>query len=618
MLTPATPEQKKPHPGKTLSDAELNDARDLLKVFLQAWKNYGLYPEGHATSRKSLETLISAFTGFFLKHGDLGLVVENERLLWRDSVIHEVSSGAAADDLIFPLYRDGINWIEFEQGLPIEELALFFSILNKYKSLQEETEGDVVTELVDGDLAYIKFKAVDTLWQDHPLLDFSSILTPAAETGADTSQHELQEAEQPKSEVASAKTPAAETAADSSQNEPQEAEQPESEKRTDAFAKSIADPSFSEALWKISSAEHEELQKMVQAEENWDNTEDVFDVLVAILRSQTDKSNFSAVLGFTMEEVIDTIEQKEFGLLLNLFQSLYQLLYSDTADEYEWIRPLIESFFQNLSKPELFDLIGAKLLTLNDNDTEKIRSLQQVLLYFSPDVILFLGPIILQTRAPEVRKMILAVAEHLCLRDIAPLEKILEHPDKTLGEALLPILRRLMGERANTILWKMIGHPSEKIRAQGVKQLVSKNPQTVSKLFYLIDDPYGPVRKEILAAIAGQKSSTVENLLLKYLKDSPEHKEPEHILACYEALGRCGSVTATQFLKRILLSNGWNRFTGFGIPLHRQGAAAALARMDTPETMDILLEASQSKFQVIRQAVEMTALSDALPGRSDG
>lgn len=590
MVLSATTEQKKQPPGKILSDAELKDATDLLKMFLQAWKNYGFYPEGHVISRKALETLVSAFAGFCAKHGVLDLVVEKERLLWRDNVVHELPPGAAADDLIFPLYRDGINWIEFDQGLPLEELASFFSILNKYNTLQEETEGDIVTELIDADLAYIKFKATDVLWQDHPLLDFSALETPAAESGAEALQ-----------------------------NKPQEAEPPKNKVRTDVLAKSIADPSFSSALWEISPAEQEILQKMVQSEETWDNTRDVFDALVAILRNQTEKSSFSAILGFTMEEVVNTIEQGEFGLLLNLFQSLHQLLHSDTSEEYAWVRPLIERFFQDLSNPGLFNLVGAKLLALNDNDTENINTLQQVLLYFPPDVILFLAPIIRQTRSLAVRKMVLDVAEHLCLRDMGALEKILEHPDTEAGEALLPILRSLVGERANSMFMKMIAHPSEKIRAQGVRMFVAHNPQNVAKLFYLIDDAYGPVRRELLAAIAAQQSSTVENLLLNYMKERIDQKDPEHILACYETLGCCGSVTAAQFLKRILLRNGWNRFTGYGTPLHRQGAATALARMDTPEAKEILLEASQSKFQVIRQAFEAAmALSEALGGGNNG
>ena len=640
MPTAKTTEQKKQSPDTILSETELKDAVHLLKVLLQAWKNYGLYPEGHAASSKSLESLMTAFADFFAKHGDLGLVVENERLLCGESVIHEVPSGAEAEDVVSLLYRDGIHWIEFQQGLPLQELSLFFSILKKYKSLQEETEGDIVTELIDADLAYINFKAIDILWQDYPLLDFSD-LNALTESGQDFSQIEpagtgdlknsghsdtfgksmtgssmhgaLQEAS------SAAGTSASENGEDASQITSDEIEQQKSSEADDTSAKSITDPSFSEELWKISSAEYEELQKMVLEEENWDNPEDVFDVLVAILRSQTDKYNFSAALDFTLEEVVDTIEQGEFGMLLNLFQSLHQLLYKNITAEPAWVRPLIERFFQDLSRPEIFNLIGAKLLTLNDNDTEKIEILRRVLLYFPPGVILVLDPILLQTRSLEVQNMILEVTEHHCLKDMGPLEQILDHPDKELGEKLLAVLSRLKGDRANKIFLKMVEHPSEKVRARAVKILMTQDPNIVAKLFSLIDDPNEEVRKEILAGVAEQKSTMVENLLLKYMKDNFDKKDPEHILACYEALGACGSVTAIQFLKRILLGQSWNRFTGFGRELHRQGAATALALMDTWETKDILLEASRSRYQVISQAFQKAmARIDALRGNSNG
>jgi len=111
----------------------------------------------------------------------------------------------------------------------------------------------------------------------------------------------------------------------------------------------------------------------------------------------------------------------------------------------------------------------------------------------------------------------------------------------------------------------------------------------------------------------------LENLLLKHIKDTHTSKDTEHILACYEAIGHCGSTNAVPFLRRILLNQGWNRFTGFGKLFHREGAATALAVMDTWEAKDILLEASKSKHQIIRQAFQKAmARIDVLRGHTYG
>jgi len=572
MPTTKPAEHKKHSRQNPFSAAELQDARNLINALLMAWKNYCLYPEGHAASRKAIANLASGFDIFFSIHDDLRLTVEKNRLLCNTDVLHEVSSDTPTEDIITLLYRDGIQWIEFQHGLTIEELASFFKILNKYRVLVEEAEGDIVTALIDGDLEHINLKAVDTSWEDYPLIDFSKLTTllPGTEDSVDQIEEETQQLE-------------------------------ESDRR-DIYAKSIADPSISDALLEVSSAEHEELQKMVLEEENWDNTEDVFDVLLVILRSQTDQYNFSSVLDFTLEEVVEAIDQDEFGLLLNLFQSLHQLLYRDASDDLDWVRLLLDRFFQDLSSPEIFDRIAGKLLMLDDSNTEEIRVLRQALLYFSPEIILPLGQVIAETRSPSVHKMILEVIEYLCIRDMAPLEKMLDYPDKKLGEKLLPLLSRFKGDRTNKIFLKMTQHPSEKVRREGTRVLLARDPIFAQKLFFLIDDPYKGVRQDILSAIAKQKSSVLENMLLKYIKEYYDKKDSAHILACYEALGHCGSVTALSFFRRILLNQGWNWFKGLGKLLHREGAATALTLMDTREAKDILLAASKSKFKVTREA----------------
>jgi hypothetical protein len=160
----------------------------------------------------------------------------------------------------------------------------------------------------------------------------------------------------------------------------------------------------------------------------------------------------------------------------------------------------------------------------------------------------------------------------------------------------------LQGDRANKIFFKMSEHPSEKVRLKAVMELVARDPNFIQKLFSHIDDPAEEIRTCILAAIAKQRSTALENMLLNYLRENSSPKDPTHILACYETLGRCGSNNAIPFLRRILLDQGWNRFKGLGKLIYREGAAIALALLDTWEAKDVLLEASKSKFQVIREA----------------
>ena len=116
--------------------------------------------------------------------------------------------------------------------------------------------------------------------------------------------------------------------------------------------------------------------------------------------------------------------------------------------------------------------------------------------------------------------------------------------------------------------------------------------------------PSKEVRTSILAAFAIQRSTVLENMLLNYLNENYATKDQAHILACYKTLGLCGSNTSVPFLSKLLLSSGWNSFMSSGKLFYREGAAIALALLDTPEAKNVLLQASESKFKVIRKAFD--------------
>ncbi|MFC1844762.1 HEAT repeat domain-containing protein [Thermodesulfobacteriota bacterium] len=572
-------------PEKPASEKDFNEAVQIVNFFLLAWKNCSLYPEGHIAAIKALQNLKASFESFFSHHNSLRLTAEKNKLLWGNTILLEGSSDNQSEDFISLLYRDGIQWLEFYHGLSLDELVYFFSVMKKYRMLAEEAEGDIVTGLNDGNLEHIDFKAVDIFWEDLPLLDFSTLNAELPETQEPVQHKEIEETEDSKG---------------SDQRETQ--------------VKSIADPSRSKMLWKISSSEKDELQKMIQEEENWDNSEDVLDVLLIILRSQTERNNFSSVLDFAKEEIVETIVQGELNLLLNFFQSIYQLLYRDPSEEFEWRRPEIDQFFQDLSNPEIFDLITGKLITLHEGNTKEIQVLREIFLYFPPPVILLMGPVILQTKVSAVQKMILEIIEYLSLKDMEPVAMLLDHPDQKLGEKLLPVLGRLRGEQSYNVFLKMSEHPSELVRREAVRVLLSRDSQTVLKLSHLLNDPSFEIRKLILAGIAKHRSAVLENLLLKHIKENKDNEKTVYILACYEALGRCGSNRMIPHLRKVLFDHGWNRFVGFGKPVHREGAAIALALLHTEQAESILLKASKSRFKVIREAFDKAMSMRATSG----
>ena len=581
-----TKEQHKIPAPTALSDKELRDARQVINIFTLAWKNYGLYPEDHVSTVKSIENLVGAFNNFFTNHGDLRLTVEKDCLLYQSEIIYKVSQEGPSEDINILLYRDGIKWIEFQEGLPPAEIACFFRIAFKYRLFAEETEGDIVTALMDEEFENIDFKAVDIYWQDLLLMNFSQLPPPAPQLGK---------------------------AAD--QNETDPSRPPTESDVEDNYARSIADPSISDAQLELTDTDYKTLKQMVREEESWNITDDLFELLLIMLRDQTEPEKFAEVLGFISEVAFETIELAKFDLLAKLLRALHKLRSPGISTEQDWKSPLIDRFFHDLSKPEIFKLISEKLLQLQTSEIVKLESLEQVLYYFSPRIIPFLVPVIMQRSSREIQQLVAKAIVRLSRRDIGPLEKITEQHGPEMGNKLLVILNYLKGDRVNGILLKMCQHPyNNKVRRKAINELVERDPKYTQKLFSLIDDPSKEIRACILSAIAKHRSSVLENLLLNYLQGNSAQKDPDHILACYKALGRCGSDTSVPFLRMTLLRRGWLSFMGSGKAVFRDSAAIALALLGTPEAKNVLQKASKSRFKVIRKAFDRTETISILSG----
>ncbi|MDX1776807.1 MAG: hypothetical protein R3297_09515, partial [Desulfobulbales bacterium] len=289
-------------------------------------------------------------------------------------------------------------------------------------------------------------------------------------------------------------------------------------------------------------------------------------------------------------------------LLALLLQSLNKLFSKKQVSVQDWQSSRVDRFFLDLSRPEILQLIGDKLMKLETIEIDRLKALGQALIYFSPELIPFLVPVILKSSSREIQQMCSLVLVHLSQRDIGPLERVAKKHGTEMGGKLLVILNRLEGDRANKILFSMCDHPSDTVRRKAIRELVGRDSKYAQRLFSLIDDPNQEIRTSILAAFAKHKSPALENLLLNYLSDNLSRRDPDHILACFEALGRCGSNNALPFLSTILLRRGWNSFMGSGKLYFRESAAVALALLDTPEAEDVLRKASESRFKVIRKA----------------
>lgn len=227
------------------TDEEILIVKGMIGSFLIALRNYALYPEDHAMSRKSLAAVEDRLDGFLAGHECLRLNVEKDRFLFQGEIVHQ--GPPQEESLAFQLFREGIQWLEFRNGFTAEELNVFFKLLNRYRIAKEEAEGELVTALWEADFPHLQYKNEDVLWEAEPLIDFSLLkVTPG----------EVRPAEEA-------------------------AEEPL------APAAKIAMPAADDTFWKLTPAEEKEIQAMILEEETRD-CKDPTNVLFELTRHAQD------------------------------------------------------------------------------------------------------------------------------------------------------------------------------------------------------------------------------------------------------------------------------------------------------------------------------------------
>jgi hypothetical protein len=118
-------------PGRT--DEEWQAAENVLTSLQLARKNYSLYPEDHINCTRAMERFWQQLETFLQAHGNLRFELDKDRLIFQEEAI--LTEPPEDGNLPFTLFRDGIQWLEFQDGIEAQEIEDFLRILNKYRLL---------------------------------------------------------------------------------------------------------------------------------------------------------------------------------------------------------------------------------------------------------------------------------------------------------------------------------------------------------------------------------------------------------------------------------------------------------------------------------------------------
>ncbi|MES0396391.1 MAG: HEAT repeat domain-containing protein [Syntrophobacteria bacterium] len=549
----ATVKETQPRPSSPdTADEEWQAAENVLTSLQLARKNYSLYPEDHINCTRVMERFWQQLETFLQAYGNLRFELEKDRLIFQGEAI--LTEPPEDGNLPFTLFRDGIQWLEFQDGIEAKEIEGFLRILNKYRLLSDEPEGDLVTALWEAELPHIQHQVAEFFWGAEPEAEF--------------------------------KTPPAKEDISSVLSEEEEQEPSESE------AVASIDPTTLE----LTPEEEAELQEMVRLEEKRDPTADYLNAVLDSLLELREKENFDPILESLEEEFHDSLARRDFEVTLKILKSLHHVR-NICESETTWAIPIIDSFFLTASSSQSLRPLQA---AWSEMDTGQIEKMKEILLVLEPEAIHTLGAMLLQTPSLRLQQMLTEVILSLASRDLRPLEAMLDRPEEDLVLKLVQVVGSLGGEKPIQVLSKMVHHSSARVRQAAVKGLLRRGTASIKELFHLIEDEDDSLRRLILHHMGQERNEASETLLLQYLEEGKiKGSDDKHIIACFRTLGRCGSPRSIPFLRQTLLGRGW--MPDLRSSAYRQGAALALKVMRIKGAQQVLEDASRSLKPGVRR-----------------
>jgi len=547
-------------------DSISDDTKKLFAYLLLAGKNVSLYPKGHSISINSIRQFHETLEAFIRQYGDVKIEFERDRVTCQGMEVHAGPSEEGT--LPFTLFRDGIRWLEFIEGIELEEIREVLSLINRYSVLTTEPEGDIVTAFWESHFDHVLYKADDFIsgQAGDPDEFFSEHTTDKIDilSKPDTMPHTTETITVTEDKPESPGGPAIDTAPSGA---------------------IILD----RASFVLTPREQIELQEMVSREEGSSATEHLNMLLDMFLQHQ-EKKDFNIVLEVLLEEFEVTVARHDFDAALIILDGVRKILDSGRMRE-PWEKLLIESFYKDISSDSKC-LKPLKKIWSSLN-AQQMETIGRILQHLSPESVETLMHLLLFGQPSQLEQITEDTIVSLINKDMSCLDDLIKNPDNRISEKLVHVLSRLEGDKPLKHLMKLARHSSVSIRRLALKAIGKVHGDQISTIFEFIEDPDISVRRLILTQMSQSRNEIAEDLLMQYLQSKKfGATQIEYIMECFLTLGKCGSLRSVPFLSKILLHRKW--LAGFKKSAHREGAAVALVALKIPEAQQIIEAAARS------------------------
>src|SRR5437868_10153815 len=170
---------------------------DLLKAFVKAVRATQMYLPNNPMHARALDAVKEAFTAVWQHTDELILQVVETRLDWEGRVVLDEQE-RTSDNVVWLLYKDGIRELTMLKGFELEELAVFFNLLQRVRKATDDDD-DLLTLMWEREFVTLQYRYVDLAQDFGPGVESmeraeqkEKILSPAqAEAGLESTQSSI-------------------------------------------------------------------------------------------------------------------------------------------------------------------------------------------------------------------------------------------------------------------------------------------------------------------------------------------------------------------------------------------------------------------------------------------
>lgn len=453
--------------ARAAEDPEIVSIKRVLKLLDKTAKSNRTYGPTNPVAQKFSQQLFKEISAHLSTYSRLSVLVQRNELLCKDCVVYEPEKEGGSENVAFKLYADGVRELALFQDLTHEDLLFFLSTLWGDPT-SDEDDDDIVTRIWARNLSTITIVTAEDVSNSSANHD-GFLRLDGSMSSSDSTLRELLDREMARKKRA---------------GEEADSKSGGSGNASSRFQSGLAG-------YEVTDEELEALAKEIEAESKQDNLMYIFDMLTAILASESSSTLLTKLFGLWSNIVDSLLREGKWTVLENVLGLLHEseAVRPDLSDEH---KHQLMSVFDGLSRTDRIKNIE---MYLNGTPNANTEGLSTILLLMKQDAVPALCTLLANLESPTHQTIVAEAIGVLAKEQPEPLVKGLMDRRPHYVRSLLSILIKWNNPKLIEPIEKLVRHPDARIRKEVLRAIGLFRPSgNGAKLVTCLEDTDEGVR----------------------------------------------------------------------------------------------------------------------------